>query len=156
MSIMKNQLRLVLVAAISFGLGAGLARVPLAANAAAAPLQAAAIDLNAIGPDAMPSPSTMFPNLRSKTLVVTDGMTASLQMGTAPKHYHADANEVQIVLDGTGTEWLGNQQVALKPGMMLVIPKGTNHAGFSNASPDLRFVSFKTPPQDPSDVHFVK
>jgi mannose-6-phosphate isomerase-like protein (cupin superfamily) len=152
---MKQQLRLAVVAAVSFALGAGLARLPLTANAAAAPLTAAAIDLDAIAPDSMPTPTATFPNLRSKPLLATDGMTAALQMGTAPKHYHADANEVQIVLQGTGTEWLGDKQVALRPGMMLIIPKGTNHAGLANTSPDLRFVSFKSPPQDPADVHFV-
>ena len=114
--------------------------MPLA-HAAAAPLQAAAVDLLAITPDAMPTPTTTFPNLRSKTLVVADGMTAALQIGTAAKHYHADANEVQIVLAGTGTEWLGNQQVPLQPRMMIVIPSGTNHAGLVDTSGGkLRFV----------------
>jgi mannose-6-phosphate isomerase-like protein (cupin superfamily) len=152
--LMQQTLRLLGVAAISFALGLSVARVPLV-YAAAAPLQAAAIDLMAITPDAMPSPTTTFPNLRSKTLVVTDGMTAALQMGTAAKHYHADANEVQIVIAGTGTEWLGNEQVPLQPGMMLVIPSGTNHAGLVDTSGGkLRFVSIKTPPQAPTDVHF--
>jgi mannose-6-phosphate isomerase-like protein (cupin superfamily) len=153
---MKPTLRLLGVAAVSFILGLSIARMPLA-HAAAAPLQASAVDLMAITPDSMPSPTTTFPNLRSKTLVVADGMTAALQMGTAPKHYHADANEVQIVLAGTGTEWLGNEQVPLQPGMMLVIPSGTNHAGLVDTSGGkLRFVSIKTPPQAPTDVHFVQ
>jgi mannose-6-phosphate isomerase-like protein (cupin superfamily) len=153
---MKPTLRLLGVAAIGFALGLSVARIPMA-HAAAAPLQAAAVDLMAIAPEAMPSPTTTFPNLRSKTLVVADGMTAALQMGTAPKHYHADANEVQIVLAGTGTEWLGNEQVALQPGIMLVIPAGTNHAGFVDTSGGkLRFVSIKTPPQAPTDVHFAQ
>lgn len=153
---MKQTLRLLGVAAISFALGLGIARMPLA-RAAAAPLTAAAVDLMAIAPDAMPTPTTTFPNLRSKTLVVADGMTAALQMGTAPKHYHADANEIQIVLAGTGTEWLGNEQVPLQPGMMIVIPSGTNHAGLVDTSGGkLRFVSIKTPPQAPTDVHFVQ
>ncbi len=153
---MKQLLRLIGVAAIAFALGLSVARMPLA-HAAAAPLQAAAVDLLAISPDAMPSPSTTFPNLRSKTLVVADGMTAALQMGTANKHYHADANEVQIVLAGSGTEWLGNTQVPLQPGMMIVIPMGTNHAGLVDTSGGkLRFVSIKTPPQAPTDVHFVQ
>ncbi len=151
---MKQLFRLLGIAVVSFVLGATLARMPLA-NAAAAPLQAAAIDLMAMTPDAMPSPTTTFPDLRSKTLVVTDGMTAALQMGTAAKHYHADANEVQVVLDGTGTEWLGDRQVTLKPGMMIVIPMGTAHAGLVATSGTLRFVSIKTPPQAPTDVHFM-
>jgi mannose-6-phosphate isomerase-like protein (cupin superfamily) len=145
----------VVVAVLAFAMGFALARLPLTARAAAVPLQPAAIDLAAITPDAMPTPGTVFPNLRSKTLVVADGMTTALQMGTVAKHYHADANEVQIVLEGTGTEWLGDHQVTLKPGMMIVIPKGTNHAGLTETSGHLKFVSFKTPPQDPADVHFV-
>ena len=153
---MKQLLRLIGVAAIAFALGVSVARMPLA-HAAAAPLQAGAVDLLAISPDAMPSPSTTFPNLRSKTLVATDGMTAALQMGTANKHYHADANEIQIVLAGSGTEWLGTNQVPLAPGMMIVIPAGTNHAGLVDTSGGkLRFVSIKTPPQAPTDVHFVQ
>lgn len=62
---------------------------------------------------------------------------------------------MQIILEGTGTEWLGDQQVALKPGVMLVIPKGTNHAGMIVSSGTLKFIAIKTPSQDPSDVHFV-
>lgn len=144
------------VAAVGFTLGLSVAHMPLA-HAAAAPLQAQAVDLLAIAPDAMPTPTTTFPNLRSKTLVVADGMTAALQMGTAPKHYHADANEVQFVLAGTGTEWLGDKQVPLQAGMMIVIPAGTNHAGLVDTSGGkLRFVSIKTPPQAPTDVHFVQ
>ena len=128
-----------------------------AAPAVTTALQPAEIDLLAIAPDAMPAPSATFPNLRSKTLVSTPDMALALQTGTAPKHYHADANEIQVVLDGTGTEWLGDKQVTLKPGMMIVIPMGTNHAGLvtTSAAP-LRFISIKTPPQAPTDVHFVQ
>jgi mannose-6-phosphate isomerase-like protein (cupin superfamily) len=153
---MKQHARLAAVAAVSFAVGLFAAHAPQAARAALAPLQPAAIDLLAIAPDAMPAPSATFPNLRTKTLAVTDGMTAALQMGTAPKHYHANSNEIQIVLQGTGTEWLGDRQVELRPGMMIVIPAGTTHAGLVDTSGNLRFVSFKTPPQAADDVHFIK
>jgi mannose-6-phosphate isomerase-like protein (cupin superfamily) len=143
------------VAVVAFAAGFAVAHLPQPARAAAMPLQPAAIDLAALTPDAMPTPGTVFPNLRSKTLVVADGMTAAVQVGTVAKHYHADANEIQIVLEGTGTEWLGATQVALKPGMIIVIPKGTNHGGTTATSGTLKLVSMKTPPQDPSDVHFV-
>jgi mannose-6-phosphate isomerase-like protein (cupin superfamily) len=144
------------VATMSFAFGLSVAHMPLA-RAAAAPLQAAAVDLLAISPDAMPTPTAMFPNLRSKVLVATDGMTAALQMGTGPKHYHADANEIQFILAGTGTEWLGDKQVQLQPGMMIVIPAGTTHFGLVDTSGGkMRFVSIKTPPQAPTDVHFVQ
>ncbi len=150
-----RHVRTAVVAVLAFAMGFALARLPLTARAAAVPLQPAAIDLGALTPDALPSPTTTFPNLRSKTLVVADGMTAAVQMGTAAKHYHANTNEVQIVLEGTGTEWLGDHQVTLKPGMLIVIPMGTNHAGLTETSGHLKFVSIKTPPQDPTDVHFV-
>jgi len=153
---MKQHLRVAAIAALSFAFGLMVPHLPLAARAAAA-LTPEAVDLLAIAPDAMPTPTAMFPNLRTKTLVVTDGMTAALQMGTAPKHFHAGSNEVQIVLQGTGTEWLGDRRVDLRPGMFIVIPAGTAHAGLVDTSAGmLRFVSFKTPPQAPDDVHFMK
>ena len=37
--------------------------------------------------------------------------------------------KIQYVVDGTGTEWLGDKQVALKPGIMLLIPHDTPHGG---------------------------
>jgi mannose-6-phosphate isomerase-like protein (cupin superfamily) len=156
---MKQSVRTAAVAAVAFFAGIGIAHAPFggapAALAAAAPLQPAAIDLLAVAAGAMPSPSATFPDLRSKTLVVADGMTVALQTGTAAKHVHNDANEVQVVLQGAGTEWLGDREVPLKAGTLLVIPKGTVHGGIVASAP-LTFVSVKTPPQDPADVHFAK
>jgi mannose-6-phosphate isomerase-like protein (cupin superfamily) len=152
---MKCNLRLASVAALGFTLGVLLARAPISVRAAAAPLQFAIIDLTAMTPDAMPTPTSLFPNLRSKTLVVTDGMTLAFQTGTVAKHYHADANEVQVVLSGTGSEWLGDKQVAIKPGMLIVIPKGTVHGDWMATTQPLELVSIKMPPQAPSDVHFA-
>jgi mannose-6-phosphate isomerase-like protein (cupin superfamily) len=152
---MNQYVRTACVAVFAFVLGVVAARIPMSARAAAPPLTPAAIDLTTITPDAMPTPTTVFPNLRSKALVVTEGMTVALSSGVAAKHYHADANEIQIVLEGTGTEWLGDRQVTLKPGMFIVIPSGTNHAGLTETSGHLKFVAIKTPPQDPADVHFV-
>lgn len=77
----------------------------------------------------------------------------AVQTGTIFKHLHADANEIQIVISGSGTEWLGDKQVALKPGMMLVIPAGTPHAGTTD--PNLKIIAIKTPPQSPTDIHPV-
>ena len=149
-----NHLKLVAVAAIAFAIGAAVTHLPQAANAAAAPLTPATWDLTSITPDSLPPPSTTFPNLRSKTLVVDDGMTLAVQMGTAFKHQHMTADEIQIVIAGSGTEWLGTDQIALKPGTLVVIPRGTTHAGLVDNG-GLKFVSIKTPPQDPSDVHPV-
>ncbi|HEV3087437.1 MAG TPA: cupin domain-containing protein [Candidatus Elarobacter sp.] len=146
-------LRTAVVAALAFGAGLAVAHVPQSARAAAAPLQPAVIDIAAITPADLPTPTAASPNLRSKTLVVADGATGQVQIGTVVKHYHADANEIQFVVSGSGTEWLGDKQIALKPGMMLIIPAGTPHAGTTD--PNLKLVSFKTPPQAATDVHPV-
>ena len=146
-------LRTVLVAALAFGAGFAVAHAPQPARAAAAPLQAAVIDIGALTPADLPTPTAASPNLRSKLLVAADGATGQVQIGTVAKHYHADANEIQFVVSGSGTEWLGDKQIALKPGMMLIIPAGTPHAGTTD--PNLKIVAFKTPPQAATDVHPV-
>ena len=146
-------LRTAAVAAVAFAAGLAVSHVPQAARAAAAPLQPAVIDLSALTPADLPTPTPASPTLRSKLLAVTDGATAQVQIGTVAKHYHADANEIQIVMSGSGTEWLGDKQVALKPGMMLIIPAGTHHGGTTD--PNLKIAAFKTPPQAATDVHPV-
>jgi hypothetical protein len=41
--------------------------------------------------------------LRSRTFVSADGATAAVQDGNVPKHLHVNANEMQYILEGTGT-----------------------------------------------------
>ncbi|MGB6984417.1 MAG: cupin domain-containing protein [Candidatus Aquilonibacter sp.] len=152
---MKQFSRYLVVAAIAFVLGVTVARIPFA-RAAAAPLQPAAIDLMTITTADMPPPTAIFPNLHVKQLFATDGVTAQLALGTAPKHYHAGAAEIQVILDGSGQEWLGDRKVDLRPGMMVVIPAGTAHSGTVDTSGGkLRLVAFKTPPQAPDDIHLM-
>ena len=146
-------IRTAVVAVLAFGAGLAVAHAPQTARAAAAPLQPALIDLAALAPSDLPTPSAASPNLRSKLLAVADGATVQVQIGTVFKHFHADANEIQIVLEGSGTEWLGDKQVALKPGTMLIIPAGTPHAGTTDGH--LKIIAIKTPPQAATDVHPV-
>ena len=54
--------------------------------------------------------------MRNKVLGVADGMTISIQDGSPPKHLHANAHEIQFVLEGTGTIWLGDKEITVKPG----------------------------------------
>ena len=67
--------------------------------------------------------------MRNKMLVSADGATVSVQDGNAPKHMHPNTNEIQYILEGTGTIWLGDKEVKVKPGDLVVIPKGTAHGG---------------------------
>jgi mannose-6-phosphate isomerase-like protein (cupin superfamily) len=86
---------------------------------------------------------------RSKTFVMADGMTLSVQAGNVPKHLHPDAHEIQYILEGTGTIWLGEKEVAVKPGDLVVIPKGTAHGGTKPdaGSAPIKAIALKTPPQ---------
>ena len=146
-------IRTAVVAALAFGAGLAVAHAPQPVRAAAPPLQAAAIDVGALAPSDLPTPTAASPNVRSKLQAVADGATAQVQIGTVAKHYHADANEIQIVISGSGTEWLGDKQVALKAGTVLIVPAGTPHGGTTDAN--LKIVAFKTPPQAATDVHPV-
>jgi mannose-6-phosphate isomerase-like protein (cupin superfamily) len=86
---------------------------------------------------------------RSKTFLMADGMTLSVQAGNVPKHLHPDANEIQYILEGTGTIWHGDKEVRVKPGDLVVIPKGTPHGGTKPdaGSAPIKAIALKTPPQ---------
>ena len=121
---------------------------------AAAPLTAQIIDVNtldgaAIGPIV---PST---ELRTKLLVVTDQATVAVQQGNVGKHYHAGNDEIQYIIAGSGTMWVGDTQRDIRPGDLIVIPKGTNHAGTVALSGAFKALAIKIPPQAAGDTHFV-
>ena len=94
---------------------------------------------------------------RSKTFVMADGMTLSVQAGNVPKHMHPNTNEMQYILEGTGTIWLGEKEVKVKPGDLVVIPKGTAHGGTKpdSGSAPIKAIALKTPPQAPDDTKLL-
>jgi len=139
---------------VAFGAGFGAAHLAAPAAAAVVPMTPQVVDIGAMTLADLPATAPGSP-LHAKGLVSQDGMTVGVQIGIVPKHYHADANEVQYVVDGTGTEWLGDKQVALKPGIMLIIPKGTPHGGSTETSGHLKIIALKTPPQAPDDTHLL-
>ena len=57
---------------------------------------------------------------------------------------------MQYVVSGTGTEWLGDRQIGLKPGLLIIIPAGTPHGG--TIDPGLKILAIKTPPQAATDI----
>jgi len=93
--------------------------------------------------------------LRSKMFVAADGMTISVQAGNVPKHMHPNTNEMQYILEGTGTIWLGEKEVRVKPGDLVVIPKGTAHGGTKPDSGVFKAIAIKTPPQAPDDTKLL-
>jgi len=93
--------------------------------------------------------------MHSKMYVSADGATISIQDGNVGKHMHPNTNEIQFILDGTGTIWLGDKEVKVKPGDLVVIPKGTPHGGTKPDGRTLKALAIKTPPQAPDDTKML-
>lgn len=99
----------------------------------------------------------LVPNtdLRSKLLGSTEHGTVSVQSGNVIKHFHADAHEVQYIIEGSGSFWLGDKEQQIKPGDLIIIPKGTVHAGSKASTGRFKAIAFKMPPQRPDDTKRV-
>jgi mannose-6-phosphate isomerase-like protein (cupin superfamily) len=93
--------------------------------------------------------------MHSKMFVSADGATISIQDGNVGKHMHPNANEIQYILDGSGTIWLGDKEVRVKPGDLVVIPKGTAHGGTKPDGRTIKAIAIKTPPQTPDDAKML-
>ncbi|MCX4149194.1 MULTISPECIES: cupin domain-containing protein [Paraburkholderia] len=125
------------------------------AQASDVPLTAQIVDLAALT-DADLGPQ--IPNmgtLRSKGLVVTPSGTVAVQTGNVPRHTHRGSDEIQYVISGSGTFWLGNEQRQIHAGDLITIPKGTVHAGSEPTSGEFKVISIKLPPQAPGDMQMV-
>ena len=99
--------------------------------------------------------ATPNPDLRSKGFVATPNGTIAVQIGSVGKHFHATADEIQYIVEGTGTAWLGAEKREIRPGMLVIIPRGTHHAGNEATSGRFKAIAIKLPPQDPKDTTFV-
>ena len=63
--------------------------------------------------------------------------------------------KIQYILEGTGTIWLGDKEVTVKQGDLVIIPKGTPHAGTKPNGRTIKAIAIKTPPQAPDDVKLL-
>ena len=72
-----------------------------------------------------------------------------------PKHIYANANEIQCVVEGSGSFWLGDKEYQVHPGDLIIIPQETAHAGSHAISGRFKSIAIKTPPQSPGDSHSV-
>ncbi len=99
----------------------------------------------------------LIPNtdLRSRTLVATPDGTVGVQSGNVARHFHADADEIQLILAGSGSFWLADREVQVKPGDLVIIPRGTPHAGSRATEGRFRALAIKLPPQRAGDTHPV-
>ena len=92
-------------------------------------------------------------DLRSRTYVSKPGATVAVQSGNVFKHYHRDADEIQYIVEGSGSFWLGDRQQQIGPGDLIIIPKGTAHAGSMATTGRFKAIAIKTPPQAADDTH---
>src|SRR3981081_4182527 len=143
----RTAITLSIVAAFAAGCGVThLLRPALAADS----ITAQVIHTSELEGDAL-SPAASN-GMRNKLFGAVDGATIAIQDGNTPKHLHPNANEIQYILEGTGTIWLGDKEVKVKPGDLVVIPKGTVHGGSKPDGRTLKAIAIKTPPQAPDDT----
>ena len=90
--------------------------------------------------------------LRSQLIGATEFGTVSVQSGNVIKHFHPNTNEIQYIIEGAGSFWLGDKEVQVKPGDLILIPKGTTHAGSKATTGRFRAIAVKLPPQGPTDT----
>ena len=147
-----NRIATTLSLAAAFAAGCSVSRL-LRPAIAAENITAQIIHTGELTPEALGMPSGT--GLRSKMFVSADGATVSIQDGNVPKHMHLNANEMQFILEGTGTIWLGDKEVKVKPGDLVVIPKGTAHGGTKPDGRTIKAIAIKTPPQAPDDTKML-
>lgn len=123
------------------------------AHAQSPGLAPAVIDLMALKHADLPG--TPNPEMNGKPLVTTDNATIAIQSGNVGKHIHPKTDEIQYIIEGSGAMWLGNERREFKPGTLLIIPKGTAHAGTIVANGPVKALAIKIPPQPKDDVVFV-
>ena len=148
-----NRIAMTLSIAAAFAAGCGITHLMQPAHAAAENITAQVIHTGELEGDAL-SPANAS-GMRNKLFVAVDGATVAIQDGNTPKHMHPNANEIQYILEGTGTIWLGDKEVAVKPGDLIVIPKGTPHGGSKVTGRTLKAIAIKTPPQAPDDIKLL-
>ena len=147
-----NRLATALSIAAAFAAGCG-ATYLLQPAFAAESLSAQIIHTGETDGDALGAANAV--GFRSKMFAGADGATVSIQDGNVPKHLHPNANEIQYVLEGTGTIWLGDKEVTVKPGDLVIIPHGTPHGGTKPNGRAIKAIAIKTPPQTPDDVKLL-
>jgi quercetin dioxygenase-like cupin family protein len=134
---------------------AGLALLAIAAAAAVQPVRAQApspeptpqvIDLASMTDEQVGPVVPNLGTLRTKTLVSLPSGVVSVQVGDPPKHSHQQSVEIQYVISGEGTLWLGGEEVHVHEGDLIVIPKGTAHGGSHSTRGHLKLLAIKLPP----------
>jgi mannose-6-phosphate isomerase-like protein (cupin superfamily) len=70
-------------------------------------------------------------------------------------HVHLGYNEVYYVLSGRGSATVEGEQYELRPGAVLNIPMGKEHAIEADDGDELEFIIFGTPAMAATDERFI-
>ena len=124
------------------------------AHADAAPELPREIDLLALQHANLPH--TGNPLMNAQTFLSNEHASIGVQSGDAPKHIHENSDEIQYIIEGTGSMWLGAVRQDFKPGTLIIIPKGTVHGGTIATSGPIKAIAIKLPPQAKGDMLVVK
>ena len=71
-------------------------------------------------------------------------------------HFHAHHTENVVISEGTGIMRLGEREFPVKPGDVIVIPKGTVHSVRSTGTTPLKVISVQSPYFDGKDRVMVE
>ncbi len=94
---------------------------------------------------------TVFASPRSALMIRTGGKGRP-----AAPHYHTVADEIVLVVGGSGEMFINGKWTPVKPGDLHVNPRGNVH-NTRNPNEDLKFISIFTPQQPPGgDINRVK
>ena len=148
-----NRIVATLSIAAAFAAGCVVTHLTQPARAAVENITAQLIHTGELEGDAL-SPAASN-GMRNKLLAAVDGATVAIQDGNTPKHLHPVANEIQFILEGTGTLWLGDKEVKVKPGDLVIIPHGTPHGGTKPDGRTFKAIAIKSPPQTPDDIKLL-
>jgi mannose-6-phosphate isomerase-like protein (cupin superfamily) len=81
-----------------------------------------------------------------------DGAAAEVhhvKIKDAKLHYHERTDEIYHVIDGRGSMLLDGEEVTLRPGVVVYVPRGVRHKAFG----DLTVLVICIPPGVLNDVH---
>src|ERR1700744_3948212 len=107
-----NRTATMLSIAAAFAAGCAVTHVTRPALAAPDMIAAQVVHTGDLGNDALSPPNAS--GMRYKNFISVEGMTLAVQDGNPPKHLHNNANEIQYVLEGSGTMWRGGKEGPIK------------------------------------------
>src|SRR5260370_27899898 len=122
-----NRIATTLTIAAAFAAGCAVTHLMQPARAASENITAQIIHTQDFSGDAL-GPANAG-GMHSKMYVSADGATVSIQDGNVGKHMHPNANEIQYILERTGTTRLSDKQAQRKPGDLTSPPHGHSHGG---------------------------